>query len=80
MKPLYPAAASRYVKKVIEMRECDKDEKSAIIHCAKLTLVYVGLLSYHVIQQYKIFYSFSIRPEFFIFMLRKVACKEYEEF
>ena len=24
MKPLYPAAASRYVKKVIEMRECEK--------------------------------------------------------
>ena len=33
MKP-YPAAASRYVRKVIEMRECEKDEQSAIIHCA----------------------------------------------
>ena len=28
MKPLYP------VKKVIEMGEYEKDEKSAIIHCA----------------------------------------------
>ena len=34
MKPLYPAAASRYVKKVIEMRDFEKNEKAAIIHRA----------------------------------------------
>ena len=33
MKPLYPGAASRYVKKVIETCEREKDEKSTIIHC-----------------------------------------------
>ena len=34
MKPQYPGVASINVKKVIEIRECEKDEKSAIIHCA----------------------------------------------
>ena len=32
--PPYPGAASRYVKKYIEIRKCEKDEKYAIIHCA----------------------------------------------
>ena len=30
----YPGAASKYVKRIIEIRGCVKDEKSAIIHCA----------------------------------------------
>ena len=30
----YPGVASRYVKRIIEICGCVKDEKSAIIHCA----------------------------------------------
>ena len=45
MKPPYPAAAPRYIKLVIEMCEYEKDENSAIIHCA---LMYLPLGHYYI--------------------------------
>ena len=36
----YPGLASRYVKRIIKICGCVKDEKSAIIHCAMVNFVY----------------------------------------
>ena len=45
MEPLYPGAAASYVKKVIEILECEKDEKSTIVQCAMAKTVPIQIIA-----------------------------------
>ena len=64
---LFPWAAFRYLKKIIEIREWVRNEKSAIIHCAMARSYYRKTYSKLKIADYVNFEPKYLGPQIFTF-------------